>query len=184
MIDGTTNGVLYGAIALALVLVFMTTRIINFAQGAMATMGAFIAYEAFTSWGFPAWAAILVAMAVSAVAGALLERALIRPFDPNNHLAIVIVTIGLYLGINALVGYIWGFDPRGFPDPFPNNVNDYVSIAGAPPLLRPHRHRRHGRLHRSRGQPAAVADEARARDAVGREQRRVAHGFSASTSEA
>ncbi len=131
VIDGTTNGVLYGAIALALVLVFMTTRIINFAQGAMATLGAFIAYEAFAHWGFPAWAAIIVAMAISAVAGALLERALIRPFDPNNHLAIVIVTIGLYLGINALVGYIWGFNPRGFPDAFPNNVDDYVSIAGA-----------------------------------------------------
>jgi branched-chain amino acid transport system permease protein len=131
VIDGTTNGMLYGAIAMALVLVFMTTKTINFAQGAMATMGAFIAWQANAHWGLPGWASILAAMALTGLGGAVIERTLIRPFDPDNHLAIVLVTLGLYLAINALVGYIWGFDPRGFPNVFPHAVNDYVSIAGA-----------------------------------------------------
>jgi branched-chain amino acid transport system permease protein len=131
VIDGTTNGVLYGAVAVALVLVFKATRVINFSQGAMATLGAFLAFQADTAWGFPLWAAVLVAMAVSAVGAALLERTLIRPFDPDNHLAITIVTLGLFIALNALAGFVWGFDPRGFPSLFPHNVDDFVDIAGA-----------------------------------------------------
>jgi branched-chain amino acid transport system permease protein len=131
VIDGTTNGVLYGAVALALVLVFKATRVINFAQGAMATMGAFLAFQAYSAWGFPIWAAVLFSMVASAFGAAVLERTLIRPFDPDNHLAITIVTLGLFIALNALVGFIWGFDPRGFPSLFPHNVDDFVSIDGA-----------------------------------------------------
>ena len=131
VIDGSTNGVMYGAMALALVLVFKATRVINFSQGAMATLGAFIAFQAYAHWGFPLWTAILFAMAVSAVGAGAIERVLIRPFDPDNHLAITIVTLGLYIALNALTGFIWGFDPRGFSELFPNQVNDFVSIAGA-----------------------------------------------------
>ena len=131
VIDGTTNGVLYGAVAISLVLVFKATKVINFSQGAMATMGAFFAFRCFDTWGLPAWGAVLAAMVVSAIAAALLERTLIRPFDPDNHLAIVIVTLGLYISLNALTAFIWGFDARGFPSLFPHNVDDYVSIGGA-----------------------------------------------------
>ena len=131
VIDGTTIGILYGAVAISLVLVFKATGVINFSQGAMATMGAFFAFRCFDSWGFPAWGAVIAAMVASAVVAALLERTLIRPFDPNNHLAIVIVTLGLYIALNALTAFIWGFDPRGFPSLFPHNVDDYVDIAGA-----------------------------------------------------
>ena len=131
VIDGTTNGVLYGAVALSLVLVFKATRVINFSQGAMATLGAFFAFRAFDSWSLPVWLAVVLAMVVSAVVAALLERTLIRPFDPDNHLAITIVTLGLFIALNALTGFIWGFDPRGFPGLFPHNVDDYVDIGGA-----------------------------------------------------
>jgi branched-chain amino acid transport system permease protein len=131
VIDGSTNGVLYGAVAISLVLVFKATRVINFSQGAMATMGAFFAFRCFDSWSFPAWAAVIAAMVASAIVAALLERTLIRPFDPDNHLAIVIVTLGMYIALNALTAYIWGFDPRGFPSLFPHNADDFVSISGA-----------------------------------------------------
>ena len=130
-IDGTTNGVLYGAVALSLVLVYKATRVINFSQGAMATFGAFIAYTFFTDWSLPAWVAVILAMVVSAVGAAGLELVIIRPFDPDNHMVIVIVTLGLFIALNALTAFIWGFDPRGFPSLFPHNVDDYVDIAGA-----------------------------------------------------
>jgi branched-chain amino acid transport system permease protein len=129
--DGTSNGVLYGIAGLALVLVFRATRVINFSQGAMGMFGTFVAFTAATSWGLPLVPAILLAMALSAVAAAGIERAVIRPFDPDNHLAITIVTLGLYLAINATAALIWGFDPRAFPSLFPNGRDDAIRIAGA-----------------------------------------------------
>lgn len=129
--DGVSNGVLYGAVALALVLVFKATRVINFSQGALGMFGTFLAYMAWDSWGVPLVLAIVLAMLVSAIGAAGIERAVIRPFDADNHLAIVIVTLGLYLAINALAAFIWGFDPRGFPSLFPSGRGDFVEIAGA-----------------------------------------------------
>jgi branched-chain amino acid transport system permease protein len=131
VIDGTMNGVLYGMVALALVLVFKATGVINFGQGAMAMVGTFVAFTAVDSWGLPLILAIVVGMAISAVAAAGIERTLIRPFDPDNHLAITIVTLALYLAFNAFAALIWGFDPRGFPTLFPTGTDDYLTIAGA-----------------------------------------------------
>jgi branched-chain amino acid transport system permease protein len=129
--DGISSGVLYGAVALALVLVFKATRIINFSQGALAMFGTYLAYTAWDSLGLPLGLAIVAAMIVSAIGAAGVERAVIRPFDAENHLAITIVTRGIYLGVNALAALIWGFDPKGFPSPFPHGKGDHLSIDGA-----------------------------------------------------
>jgi branched-chain amino acid transport system permease protein len=129
--DGATQGVLYGATALALVLVFRATRVINFAQGALGMFGTYLAYEAYAHLGLGLGIAVALAVVVSAVAAAGLERGLVRPFDPSNHLAITIVTLGLYLAVGALAGWIWGFQPKGFPSLFPNGPSDYLAIGGA-----------------------------------------------------
>ncbi|OLF14521.1 hypothetical protein BLA60_02495 [Actinophytocola xinjiangensis] len=131
VIDGATNGVLYGMVALALVLVFKATGVINFAQGAMAMFGTFLAFTAVDKWAVPLVVAILIGMVLSAGAAAGIERVLIRPFDPSNHLPIIIVTLALYLALNALAALLWGFDPRGFPTLFPTGSDDYLSIGGA-----------------------------------------------------
>lgn len=131
LVDGLTNGVQYGLAALSLVLVFKATRVINFAQGAMALVGTYLAYTFTTSLGLPLALAIVLAMAVSAAGAAGVERVLISHFDPNNHLAIVIVTLALYLAFNAIVAIVWGFDPKGFPTLFPNGSDAYLGLFGA-----------------------------------------------------
>lgn len=129
--DGVLNGFLYGMVALALVLVFKATGVINFAQGAMGMVGTFLAFTFAERWSLPLVLAIVAAMLVSAGAAAGIERVLIRPFDPGNHLAITIVTLALYLAFNALAALLWGFDPRGFPTLFPHGADDYFSVGGA-----------------------------------------------------
>jgi branched-chain amino acid transport system permease protein len=131
VIDGVTNGVLYGMVALALVLVFKATAVINFAQGAMAMVGTFVAFTAADRWALPLVVAIGVGMVTSAVAAAGIERVLVRPFDPSNHLPVIIVTLALYLALNALAALIWGFNPRGFPTLFPHGSGAYLTIGGA-----------------------------------------------------
>jgi branched-chain amino acid transport system permease protein len=128
IVDGAKNGVLYGMVALALVLVFKATRVINFAQGAMAMFGTFLAASMISAWGLPVLLAVVLAMVVSAAAAAGIERVLIRPFDPDNHLAIVIVTLSLYLALNATAALIWGADPRGFPSLFPAGGEYYIAL--------------------------------------------------------
>ncbi len=131
IVNGLVNGGIYAAVALALVLIFKSTGLINFAQGEMAMIGAFVAYVLAVEQGIWVWLSILLAMVIMAVAAALIERTLIRPFDPANHLPLVIITLGLFLIINAAAGFIWQFDPRSFPSVFPSEVADSFDLFGA-----------------------------------------------------
>ncbi|MEQ8438256.1 MAG: branched-chain amino acid ABC transporter permease [Ilumatobacter fluminis] len=117
--DGLANGSAYALIAVALVLIFKATTLINFAQGELAMLGAFFAIQLWY-WGVPMWGAVIVAMLLTAILAAGVERTLIRPFDPKDHLPLVIITLGLFLAINAFAGIVWRFDPRQFPELFPS----------------------------------------------------------------
>jgi branched-chain amino acid transport system permease protein len=130
VVDGVDNGFIYAAMALALVLIYKATTVVNFAQGEMAMFGTFIAYVFAHDLGMPVWLAIVAAMALSALAAAGIERTLIRPFDPSNHLAITIVTLSMFLMLNALAGVIWAFDGKGFASPFPKR-NKTFGLFGA-----------------------------------------------------
>lgn len=66
------------------------------------------------------WIAVILAMIITGLAAAGIERTLIRPFDPSDHLPLVIITLGLFLAINAIAGIVWRFDPRKFPELFPS----------------------------------------------------------------
>src|SRR3974377_657046 len=101
VMNGIGNGVVYASLALALVLIFKTTGILNFAQGEMALYSTYLTWY-FISHGIlgvtpPVWACILLSMAISFVLGALIERIVIRPVEHASPLVLVIVTIGLFL---------------------------------------------------------------------------------------
>jgi len=130
VVDGVDNGFIYSAMALALVLIYKATTVVNFAQGEMAMFGTFIAYIFVHDHGWPVWLGIVAAIALSSLGAATIERTLIRPFDPSNHLAITIVTLAMFLMLNALAGVIWAFDGKGFPSPFPRQ-NKRFKLFGA-----------------------------------------------------
>jgi branched-chain amino acid transport system permease protein len=128
--DGLGNGFIYSAMALALVLIYKATGVVNFAQGEMAMIGAFIAYAIANAFDIPTLLAVAIAMVLSGIGAAGIERVLIRPFDPSNHLAIVIVTLSLFLILNAVAGVIWAFDGRAMPALFPKR-NESFGLFGA-----------------------------------------------------
>ena len=130
-VDALANGFVYGAIALALVLIYKATSIINFAQGQMAMFGTFIAWVLAREQSWPVWFSIIIAMIVSALFGAVFERVFIRQFDPANHLPIIMITIALGLIIDGGAILIWAVDPKPFPSPFPSNIkSDWVDLFG------------------------------------------------------
>lgn len=120
-LNGIGNGVIYASVALALVLIYRSTGLLNFAQGEMALFSTFLAWK-LTDGGMPVAAAIAVSMAFSFVAGAVIERFIIRPVEAaHNPLNVVIVTLGLFLAINALAQLIFGTDPQTMPSLFPSD---------------------------------------------------------------
>lgn len=119
LFDGISAGATYAAIAVALVLIYKATTLINFAQGELAMLGSFAAYVLAVEQGLPIVVALVIAMVLTAALAGGIERVLIRPFDPSNHLPLVIITLGLFLLINSVAGIVWGFDPRRFTGLFP-----------------------------------------------------------------
>jgi branched-chain amino acid transport system permease protein len=116
-IQGLTSGMIYAAFALALVLIWRSTRIVNFAQGSMAAATGFIAL-ALIQAGYSYWLAFAVALVAGFLLGAIVERVIIRPVEGGPELNAVIVTLGLFVAIQALIAIIWGSSFQSFPTPF------------------------------------------------------------------
>jgi len=126
--DALTNGSTYALIAVAMVLIFKATTLINFAQGEQAMLGAFVVLQLW-NWGIPMWWAVTIGMVFSGILAAGLERVFIRKFDPADHLPLVIITLGLFLVLNAVAAIIWRFDPQSFPQLFPSgNAFTYNNV--------------------------------------------------------
>jgi branched-chain amino acid transport system permease protein len=116
-VTGVINGMIYAAMALALVIIWRSTHVLNFAQGAMAMFTTYIAVTLLEqNVGY--WWAFFAALAAGAVMGGLVERVLIRPLQGKPEINPVIVTFGLLLLLESGAGAIWGNDNRGLPTPF------------------------------------------------------------------
>lgn len=107
-LNGLSFGMLYAAVALALVMIWRATRIVNFAQGGMLMITTFIAWDLVQVRGVNWWVGLAVAIAAGVVIGALSERILVRPVENGPPLNAVIVTLGLLIFMQALAGMIWG----------------------------------------------------------------------------
>jgi branched-chain amino acid transport system permease protein len=129
--DGLNNGAVYAVVAIALVLIFKATTLVNFAQANMAMFGTYLTWMFATQQHWGIWLAIFVAMIISAIGGAIIERVLIRPFDPTDHLPVVLITFGIAAILEAIAGWKWGLEFHKFPSPFPSAPSDFVSIGGA-----------------------------------------------------
>jgi branched-chain amino acid transport system permease protein len=108
---------IYAAFALALVLIWRSTRIVNFAQGSMAAATAFIAL-ALINAGQSYWVALIVALISGFLLGAIVERVIVRPVEGGPELNAVIVTLGLFVALQALIAIIFGSSFQSFPTPF------------------------------------------------------------------
>jgi branched-chain amino acid transport system permease protein len=117
VVSGLASGGIYGSLALALVLIHRSTGVLNFAQGELATLSAFICW-ALLDHGWSFWPAFGVTIALSFVGGALIQQVLIRPIQDGPVLGVVILTIGLLIAVNGLMTWIWGGAAKQFDGPF------------------------------------------------------------------
>src|SRR3989454_972911 len=125
---GLATGAIFASLALALVLIYRTTRVVNFAQGEMATFTTYIAWT-LMHHGVSYWPAFVLTLLIAFGGGISVERMLIRPVEHRPEIVIVIVTIGLLIAINGLTGWIWGADVKAVDSPFPNRSVDVAGVA-------------------------------------------------------
>jgi branched-chain amino acid transport system permease protein len=117
VVSGLASGGIYGSLALAIVLIHRATGVLNFAQGEMATLSAFLCWSLMDhGWAF--WPAFGATIILSFGGGILLEQTVIRPIQSGPLLGIVILTIGLLIAINGLDTWIWGGAAKQFHGPF------------------------------------------------------------------
>jgi len=119
--SGLANGIIYGSVALALVMIYQATHHINFAQGEMATFSTFIAWALINEAGWSYWAAFFFTVVVSFAGGLLVQRIVLKPIEKAPVLTNVIVFIGLLLIFNALSGMFFDHTIKAFDSPFPKD---------------------------------------------------------------
>ena len=117
LLGGLTLGMVYAAFALALVLVWRSTRVVNFAQAPMAMVTTFVALQLIES-GQPYWVGFVAALLAGLVLGAVVERVLVRPVEGKPELNAVILTLGLFIVLHALAAVVFGNRYRSFPAAF------------------------------------------------------------------
>jgi branched-chain amino acid transport system permease protein len=116
---GLATGGIYASLALALVMIYQATHLVNFAQGEMAMFSTYIAWSLINA-GMPYWPAFLLTVGISFLLGILIERIVIRPVQNSPQLAVVTVFIALLVILNSVAGWIYTYSIKSFPSPFPD----------------------------------------------------------------
>ena len=119
VVSGLATGGIYGSLALALVMIYQATDVVNYAQGEMAMFSTYLAWSMINA-GLPYWVAFTATLAIAFVGGIVIERVVIRPVENAPILTIVIVCIGLLVILNSMAGWIYTYTQKPFPSPFPN----------------------------------------------------------------
>jgi len=118
VLAGLATGGIYASLALALVMIYQATHLVNFAQGEMAMFATYLAWSLLNA-GVPYWPAFALTVGIAFLLGILIERIVIRPVERAPVLAVVVVFIALLVILNSVAGWIYTYTIKSFPSPFP-----------------------------------------------------------------
>jgi branched-chain amino acid transport system permease protein len=129
LISGISQGCVYGLIALGFVLIYKATEMVNFAQGDMMMLGAYVAFSYINLAGLPFIWGLLATVLTMALIGMLLERVLLRPMIGEPPFAVLMITIGLGFILRAFAGVVWGNDTKTISNPFTGSVLRFAEVS-------------------------------------------------------
>jgi len=128
LVSGIAVGSSYALMGLAMVIIYKTSEVVNFAQGEMSLISIFLTYMVLEFHGFPFYIAFPGALVFAVLLGFLLEFAVLRRAKEPNVLGMIIITIGLEMILMGLVSWKFGADPKTMP--FPIGPYDSVALGG------------------------------------------------------
>jgi branched-chain amino acid transport system permease protein len=128
VVSGIAVGSSYALMGLAMVIIYKTSEVVNFAQGEMALISTFLTYMVLEYYGFPFYVAFPGALVFAVILGFVLEFGVLRRAKEPNILGMIIITIGLEMILLGFVSWKFGADPKTLP--FPISPYDSVTIGG------------------------------------------------------
>ena len=128
MLLGLMNGGVYALIALGIVVIYKSTRVLNICQGQFIVIGAWVAYTLVVTLGLNLWLSFFLTMIIAALLGLFIERAVFRRLIGQPIVALITMTIVLMAGMEGLVLWIWGGWVKGFPDFIPKEPIEMGNI--------------------------------------------------------
>ncbi|MHB8828858.1 MAG: branched-chain amino acid ABC transporter permease [Syntrophales bacterium] len=128
-VEGLAIGACYGLFATAVVIIYKTSEVVNFAQGEMAMFSTFVAFHILNFYGYPFWVAFLITMLFSIVMGVLIEFFFLRPAKHPTILGMIVITLGAEMLLMGLAGWKWGAEQQFFALPIKPSVT-YEPIKG------------------------------------------------------
>jgi branched-chain amino acid transport system permease protein len=112
LIGGLLAGVMYSLVAIGFVLIYKTSRVLNFAQGSMVLLAA-LTFVSLLERGLPFWASLLLALAVMVLLGLSIERMVLRPLVNKPPITLFMATLGLSYVIEGVAQLVWGTQVHG-----------------------------------------------------------------------
>lgn len=122
LISGLSKGCVFGLVALGFVLIYKATEMLNFAQGELMMMGAFVAFTFINLAGLPFVVGFAIALAAMFGFGMALERGALRPMIGEPPFAVLMLTIGVGFAIRTVVVNVWGTNPHTLDVPYAGEV--------------------------------------------------------------
>jgi len=120
IVSGLAVGFCYALLALAMVIIYKTSEVLNFAQGEMAMISTFVAFLLLESYQLSFPLALLLSLLFAALLGAALEFVFLRPAKNPTLIGLIIITLGFEMILMGLAGWKWGPDQRPMPFPVPS----------------------------------------------------------------
>lgn len=128
-LSGVAIGCVYSLVALGFVLIYKATGVLNFAQGELMMVGAYIYFSLVTSLDMTPLLAFGATLVLAGLLGALVERLILHPLVDEPPFTLVMVTIGLATLLRAVTGMIWSHDTFAFPSPVPEGAVHLGQVA-------------------------------------------------------
>ena len=129
LIEGLAMGACYGLFGLAVVIIYKTSEVINFAAGEMAMFSTYIAFHMLTFYNCPFWLAFILALVFAALLGVLIEYIFLRPAKNPTVLGLIVITLGAEMLLMGLASWKWGAEGQAFYLPVSYKVT-YEPISG------------------------------------------------------
>src|SRR3981081_2865331 len=124
LVNGLVVGTLYGVVAMSFVLIYKATQVVNFAQGELLLIGAWVCWALLTKYQVPFWIGMPLTLVFMFVFGIAIQIVMLRPMIGEPIISVIMVTIGLSTVFQAALKWIFGVNPQPFPGVAPQPVRE------------------------------------------------------------
>jgi branched-chain amino acid transport system permease protein len=128
LVNGLVVGTLYGVVAMSFVLIYKATQVVNFAQGELLLVGAWVCWALLTKYQLPFWLGMPITLVFMFVFGIVVQMVFLRPMVGEPIISVIMVTIGLSTVLQALMKWMFGVNPQPFPQIFSSQTVDFMGL--------------------------------------------------------